>query len=170
MQEKEQTSKQYFKSLKLIHIALMIGQVSFASVAFLINSLEPIAMTELNDTFLILVAVFTLGSLAAGKLVAKNKLKAAKQKQTLSEKLDDYRVLIITKLALLELPVFFAIVSFILTSNLTFLGLSGLVLIIFIIQAPTQDKLIDDLELTYAEKTLIEDPESNVVTIKITQS
>ncbi|MGZ2371423.1 hypothetical protein ACXR6G_16710 [Ancylomarina sp. YFZ004] len=168
MQEKEQTSKQYFKSLKVIHIALLLGQLAFATLAYIINFITPISngMEDLNDIFLILVSVITFGSIAAGIFITKSKLIAANEKPNLSDKLNDYRALTIARLALLEGPVFFAIISFLLTGNLIFLGFAGLILIIFIIQAPGKDKLINDLELTYAEKSLIEDPAARVMIIQ----
>ena len=45
--------------------------------------------------------------------------------------------------------------------------LSGLTIVLFIMNRPTKEKAINDLELNQKERALIEDPEAIVAEIKI---
>ena len=56
----------------------------------------------------------------------------------------------------------FAIVCYLLTANYLFLGLAGLIIVIFLINWPTRDKVAKDLELNQTDRARMEDPEAVV--------
>lgn len=164
MQIKEQTSKEYFNGLTIIHAALLIGQVLFACVAYYLNSNEPFSNNSrgLNDVFQIVAPIFVVGGIMGSTFLTIAQLKSIKERTTLPEKLGSYRAVHIVKLALLEGPSLFAIVCYLLTANYLFLGLAGLIIVIFLINWPTRDKVAKDLELNQTDRARMEDPEAVV--------
>ena len=74
---------------------------------------------------------------------------------------------LIIKLAILEGVSLCMLVFYYMTANLLFLLLSGLTIVLFIMNRPTKEKAINDLELNQKERALIEDPEAIVAEIKI---
>jgi len=83
----------------------------------------------------------------------KKQLDLAVAKSSLNEKLGGYQTALIIRFALLEGPSLFGIVSYLLSGNLLFLAISGLIILYFITIRPTRDKVETDLNLDYQEKT-----------------
>jgi len=97
----------------------------------------------------------------------KKRVKAAVARQKLMEKLTDYRAALVYRYAFLEAPTFFAIVVFMLTGELMFLGMTLLIILIFLFLKPTPDKAGNDLQLGLKEKQVLADPNSLVGEINI---
>ncbi len=169
MQTKAQTTKEYFKSLTILHFALLIGQVLFGIVTFYINSTNTVGFDYViqNDIFLLVAPVLFIGGILSSTLIAKHQLKMNKAKTILKAKLGGYMSTLIIKLAILEGVSLCMLVFYYMTANLLFLLLSGLTIVLFIMNRPTKEKAINDLELNQKERALIEDPEAIVAEIKI---
>lgn len=156
----ELTSKQYFRSLIIIFFALLMGQIIFVLLALFINSTIPNKenMVELVDVFLYIVPVSVIGGLLASIIIPNKKLKAAKERDGLKSKLEDYQALTIIKLALLEGQAFFAIVIYLITAEILFLGFGMIITLVFLIQVPRKRKVTIDLELNQNERKLLDNP------------
>lgn len=154
------TSKDYFKTMQILHLAMIAGLVFFMLVsAFFVRGLllEPID-SGIMSILMVVVPLLIFGGLFGSTLLIKNKLNVAKQKPNLTEKMSDYRAALIINFAMLEGPSFFAIVAYMLTGNLLFLGMAGLLLLVFFTIRPTTEKAIRDLELSPDEIKRINDP------------
>jgi hypothetical protein len=162
MTPKPQTSKEYFNSLTILHAAMAIGQLLFGLVIYFQFSNAELTdeMNSMNDIFRIMVPAFIIGGLFTSELLFKTLLKKINQKTDLKERLIGYRSALIIKYALLEGPSLFAIIAFLVTSNLVFLGLSGFIILMFLTNRPTRFRAINDLLLNPSDKALIEDPEA----------
>lgn len=151
---------EYFKSLQIIHLGLMAGVGMFALVTFILHStgnLEAEA-AELDAVLRYVVPVFAIGGILAGNLLFSQRLKACLQQPGLKGKLEFYQSALIIKYASVEGSAFFSIVAFMLTGNLIYLGMAGLLLIVLLVNRPTREKAITHLELDHQERELINDP------------
>ncbi|MDJ1499342.1 hypothetical protein [Xanthocytophaga agilis] len=158
------TSKQYFLTQSIIHLALMMGQILFAIVTFYIGQTSPLpGNEELKQTFTYLIPLVALTCLAAAFLLFTILLKKAKEKASLSQKISAYGTAMIVRYALLEAPSLLSIIAFFLTGNYTFLSVFGLVIILFIFLRPSKDKLIQELELDSNEEMLINTPDAIIM-------
>ena len=158
------TSKEYFKSMLVIWLSLIGGQVFFGLIAFYLNnngSYDPEGK-ELKDIFMYLVPVFAVYGVIAGSIIFKKKLNSSKSKTSLIEKLNDYRAALIIRYALLEGATFFSLVSYLMTGDQLFLYISILIIAIFIILKPSAEKVINDLELNPNERQTISDPNAQI--------
>ncbi len=155
-----QTSREYFRSLQMVYIALIAGQVFFGVVSFYLNQFADFGAPgkELRDIFIYIVPLFIIGGTAASLLVFKNRLKVSAGKTSLNEKMTDYRAALIVRYALLEGPSFLALVVYLLTGDLLFLGMAGLIVLFFLTIMPTINKGVKDLELSPADEQLLNDP------------
>lgn len=153
------TTKDFFKTLQIIHFVLMTGLVIFAMFAFYFHyvGLELEGGKELNFGLIYTVPIFAIAGTLASNLVFKQKLKDCINKTSLKEKLTYYRSALIIKFAIIEGCAFFAIIGYLLTGKLVYLGILGLLLIVFMVYKPTKEKSIVDLELNQAERQLIYD-------------
>ena len=163
METIKMTSGGYFKSIKIVHIALVIGVVLFALAAvFLqINGFHT-ADQEFIIFFLVVVSMFALFGIIASNLIFKKKLRTIRGKPHLKVKMEEYRTALITKLALIEGPAFFAVVAYLVTGDYIFLGITFVLIIVFLIYTPSKTKFINDLELTKNESELINKSDSEI--------
>jgi MFS family permease len=159
MSIQKQTSKQYFRSLTILYFGLLIGQVAFAAITLYLN-LELLFQPDdsLRDIFIYIVPIFVVNGFATGHLIYKSRLKKIKKHNSLTSKMGEYRGAMIIRLAMLEGASLFAIVVYLLTADLIFIAMSGLIIAFFIILRPTSDKISMDLELNSTEKLQIENP------------
>jgi hypothetical protein len=144
-----QSSKEFFRALLIIFLGLITGQILFGLVCLFLNQMEdwqPVA-AELKQVFMYVVPVFIIGGYLGGKMLFKRSMKAAQNKAALSEKLAEYRSASIVRYALLEGPSMLALISYLITGELSFLVMAAFIIAIFLTIIPTPQKAISDLEL-----------------------
>jgi hypothetical protein len=160
IQTVDQTSKDYFYSLNIIHLGLTLGQILFAVVVyFLLASGQRSAGDEqMNETFQLIVPFLIIGGVTGGMLLARNRLESIRAKKDLKEKMIDYRSTLMLKYALWEAPSLVSIIGYLMTGNLFYLGLSAVVIGLFLLNRPTRDRAATELELSPSERAAIENP------------
>lgn len=153
------TSKDFFKSVQIIHLALITGVIILGIFAFSFHyiGIEMEGGKELNFALIYVVPVFAIAGIVASNLVFKQKLKECITRPNLKEKLNCYRSALIIKFALIEGSSFFALVAFLLTGDLLYLGFAAILVVVFITYTPSKEKSIVDLELNQTEKQIIYD-------------
>jgi len=153
--------KGYFKSLQIVHLALVLGIVFFALITIFLqlNGFGDLG-EDLNNIFFYTVIAFTIGGLFASNMVFKKKLGAINPKNSLLEKGEKYREALIIKFALIEGPAFFSIVVYMLTGNSILLIIIAFLVVVFIINRPTKDKFVIDLGLNSEERKFLGDDEN----------
>jgi hypothetical protein len=169
METKPQTSREYFRALQIIFYALIAGQVSFALVSVFLNQMSDFSSgtEDLRKIFLIIVPVFVIGGYLGSRFLFKNNLKTARSRESLTEKMNDYRAACVVRYALLEGPSFLAIITFLLTGDYVFLGITGFIIAIFLTIIPSQDKAVFELELNPYEEQKIRDPDAVISELKL---
>ncbi len=171
METTKQTSKVYFKTLKIIHLALTLGIVFVGLIgSYLIFSGKMSNnMTDLNEVLFYIIPVFSLGGLFVSNWIYKNKLSELKEKKDLNAKMANYRDILIGRYALIEVPTFFAFVAIMLTGNLLYLAYIALMILFMIYWRPTRNSVIADLELNLNESTIVRNPDSIIAEFNITK-
>lgn len=139
------------KTTAIIHMALATGQILFAAVTFIIP--QKLADNKGNDVLLLIVPIVAVSSFIIGHLLFKKLLSNIKTESPLKAKLLSYQSATLVRLALLEAPSLFAIVSFMLTGKMVYMGIAALIVLYFIYLRPGKQKIEDDLNLDYDEKT-----------------
>lgn len=157
------TSAGYFKSIKIVHLALVIGVVFFALVSVFLQINGFGTLGELiNNGLLLIIPLLALIGIFGSNFIFKKRLRKIVDKTNLNEKMEDYRSALILKFALIEGPSFFAIVAYLLTGNYIFLGTAVVLIIVFLIYTPSRTKFISDLELTKDESDLINNDKAEI--------
>jgi hypothetical protein len=169
MEQKVQTSKEYFKILSILHSALLGGQLLFAMVVFYLNMNGQFSNDdsgEIGSIFQFLVPAIIVAGVFGSSVLFKVQLKSIKAKPELKDKLNDYRGASLIKYAMLEAPSMFAIVCYLLTVNIIFLGYAGLIIVLFLLNRPSPESAVNDLELNQSDKMKILDPNAIVGEVK----
>ena len=157
MDLQSQTSREYIRSLILVYFGLLTGQIVFAVITFAVNKqlMEPMA-EDLRVVFIYIVPVFVINGFVTGQLIYRNRLRKIKRLDTLASKLGEYKSAFMIRLAMLEGAFLFAIIIYLLTADLIFMGMSGIIIAYFLVLRPTIDRISADMELNSTERMKLE--------------
>lgn len=147
-----------YKSLTILFYAFFAGMLVFAAIAFFLVSTGTMgdsSDTSLTSIMLLLAICAAVGGVFGGNLLYKRTVQQALTKADIKEKLETYKSAAVLKFALIEGPCLFAIIAYMLTGNVQFLYLIALLLIVFLLQKPSKDKMAIDLELNEVEKQML---------------
>ena len=147
----------HVKTLRILFLALLLGQVLFLAITFLIRYIHGILLeaADLTQIFLIISLIGCTISHILSYQISKSKLQKIDHSIGLEQKMEQYRSILIIKLALLEGASFFTIICFQLTGDFIFSGIAALMIILFAAKTPTKDKIIFELELSTEEQRSI---------------
>ena len=159
------TSREYFRSLKIVFFALISGLLFFAVIAVILVQMGGFAsgLKGMENIFLIIALIFVVSGVAGSILLFRNRLAALRDQTGLPEKMAGYRSALIVKYALLEGPVFLCLIFFLVTGKYELLGLAILVILFFFTMMPTIPKAISDLGLNYEERKAVQNPDAIIV-------
>jgi hypothetical protein len=162
------SSRNYRLTLNIIFTAQMCALLIFSGILLWLNSNGQISPVEnIGDFFHYIVPLVTIASFAAVYIVFKMMVRKINTSVELKEKLPKYQVAVIVRSALLELPGLLAAVAALLTGEMYFLLVSLVVILLFLIVRPTPFRIAEDLNLSAAERILLNDSEAIVSEIDV---
>lgn len=154
----QMTSKEFFNSLNILHLALIVGVLMFMIVAIYLNFSET-KVVESDDSFSftlqVTALVLTVSSLTLGSFITKKRLTDAQKIESFTEKIGMYRGIMVLKYALIEGPALACTVFYLITGDFIFLALGLIMLFLFVLNRPTKEKAILDLDLKGEERERI---------------
>lgn len=157
MNKKQITSKEYFKAIRLVHTAVLAGQMIFGIIGSYLglNNLFEVADNEIETILLIIVSIFVFTGTITSYFLFKKSLSKTRRSDNIFEKTVGYRSGLITRFAIIEGQSFFAIVAFILAPNIIFLIYFFAMLLYFLTLRPSKEKMITELNLDSEDEKLI---------------
>lgn len=173
METSKQTTKEYFKTLSVVHIALIIGIVFFGLITSILIISGKNSNGQEDEIFEILfymVPIFSIIGYFGSNYFYKTKLAALRKINDLKIKMTEYRGAMIMRYAFIEGPAFFAIVAALITNNLIFLLFAAMMVLIMVLWRPTKNAIIADLELSMQEVDIIEDTDAVIAEFTNTRS
>lgn len=150
----QQTS--VYKTLTTIFYGFLSAMVMFGFIFyFLVASGNTNADSSLTSTMLLVAIILAVGGVFGGNVLYKKRVEEALTKTSATEKLEVYKGAVILRLAMIEGPYLFALISYFFTGNVQFVYLGALLLIVYLLQKPSRDKIAVDLQLNEDEKQLL---------------
>jgi len=146
----EQVKGNYVKSLKVLHTALLAGQVIFLVIMlfFVVQQQSAIA-ASLDKTLQVAALLFSFGGILAGSRIFNSKLA---QMNTAAEdtahKAAQYRAANIVRWAMIEGPCLFVIICFFISGNYSFAALALALIVYFFLMGPSRIKTMLQLQLS----------------------
>ncbi|HTE01211.1 MAG TPA: hypothetical protein VK668_18120 [Mucilaginibacter sp.] len=151
-QTNQPSPQSLIKTISIIHLGLLAGQVMLGAVAFFLYKQTGFDIKTYNDPLLYLVPIVAITCAIVGNLLYKQLIAKLTDKNSLREKLTGHQTASITRFALLEGPSLFGIVAYMSKGNLFFLLISGIIMLYFLSLRPTTEKVASDLNLSYEDK------------------
>ena len=144
-----------FRSLLILHKAMLVGQIIFALVAFYLvysNTFPFQNLRELDRILQVVAICCSVGGVYAGLLLFKRRVLVAREIQAGPKaKLTLYRQACLFQWSLIEGPCFIVIIGFLLTHNYAFLALAAVLILLFSMLAPSKLKIALQLKISEAE-------------------
>ena len=146
--------KDFSTRLNIIYFAMIGSGLFFLIVSYFIKNQN--GKFDVDDEFKrilqigLLVIIITLPQVS--NFIYKKQLERAVAEKDLPAKLNSYFVANLIKFALLEAPGLMSIAFYFITGDYLFLIGYILILVLFLINRPTDQKLIEHLQLTHQEK------------------
>lgn len=137
------------KTLAFTHVALLAFQMLFAIVAFAQTTRMYFGVMNMDDEFVFIAPVLALGGFFGGYLIFKKQKYLLREKESIPERLTGYQSVLTTRFMLIQGPAVFAIVAYILSGNIFFLFITGLMSVYFIFLRPTREKMESDLRVSF---------------------
>jgi hypothetical protein len=136
------------RQLRIIYFALLTGQIIYFLGAFFLVSDNLVVLNENYDSVPgLLISILVIILVVIAKLFYTQAINRKIRESSLKEKLYSYRINNIIKYALLEASDLLSITYFLLTGDFLFVGMSLIVIGLFLINIPGREKFISDYEL-----------------------
>lgn len=143
--------KQKLKILTVIYFAPLSGLVLFAVVAFLRHNRGNSEVSTFMPNFPTVVSGFVVLMFVLSMIVPKILLRNVQNKNSFHEKWMVYQSASIIRWAMLEGAAFFPLVIYYLGADMFYLKLTGIVVLLYLIQFPYKKKIINELQLSKEE-------------------
>ena len=123
MENNQQSSKEYFKIISFIHLALLLGIVLFGIVVYLFiaDFQHPDTQSELAKLLVFIVPGIVIAGIIASNIIFRVKLNVVMGSEDLKVKLAVYRESLIIRYMLLEGPALLALTAVFITNNSNFM-------------------------------------------------
>lgn len=131
----------------------MSGIVFFVAIAMILSSGKTNTNPELTSVFQIIVPIVFVGALTVGRMLFRKKVQKISGSLPLLRKLEEYRTAALIMFAMFEAAGFLAVISTLVTGNLQFQLITGLVLVVFAILRPSTSRISQDLNLSSEEQS-----------------
>lgn len=155
-----QTVKEYFSLLYIIYISVLIASCLF--LVFSLITIEANSFSEHDIPYIISTGVVMIVGYILSYLYSKKKIKEAKQKRGLREKLTDYRKVLFIPWIIISITIIFSIICYTITGEHLFVCTTLFSLVIFLLNKPSRRNLIERLDLENDEQQILENPKSAI--------
>jgi hypothetical protein len=164
MEKNQNSTKEYFKLISIIHTALVLGVILFGAIVclFIVDFQHVDSQSVLANLFVYLVPGLIMAGIIASNVIFRIKLNNLLNSEELIVKMEVYRRASIIRSAFIQLPALFALMVIFMTSDINYLVYAGLMIILLIIKRPTLKLAISELRLDQKEIALLENPDSKV--------
>ena len=154
----ENEIKKQFKTLNLIY-RLILGSMSVAAIisVFMVFKLGNIQVFELSMLNLIksVVIIALLVGIPVSHIFYHKRIKQINESLSLIKKLSAFKNAFIVRISMLEGIGILTCIAYLVTADKSFLYMFGVVFILFIIHAPTRNRISTDLNLNEKEDELL---------------
>lgn len=149
------TPKKQRTKLNLIYIAIMSGLTIMAIFAmYFVRANGPVQVfsPDSNYTIKTLVIMALLIGVPVSHLFYHKKIKHISSEWELTRRIKHFRIAFIVRIAVLESLGLLFIIAYLLNADKSFMYMFGVIFVLFIIHAPTKNRIATDLELDEEEQ------------------
>lgn len=142
----------FLRTNKIIYLALLVGMLVFAAVAFFLNENSRILKLDAENPFSFVVPIVLFVGITAGKFMFNTLMKKMEHAKSMQEKIGIYTSSSLIQYAFIEGAVMLSIVTFMMSGNLFFLIFMVVGVLYFLSLMPNPDKIAKQMNLSYDEK------------------
>ncbi len=139
--------KQQINQLTIIYIAMILGQIFFLVIIFFIFKQNGTGfdIPEAKYVFTYLAPLLTIGAIPAGYFLYSRQCKNGANLESIEQKFNTFRTASIIKYALFEFAGMINLLAYMFTYSQQFIFLFLIVIVIFLINKPSESRFNSDL-------------------------
>ena len=154
------TYRHYLKTLLLLHLGMMMAQLIFIAIVFvLVNEESSLIDLYTQNILLIAVPIAIILIISMGKYFYQVKLKKITREKELAPKFKSYQIIQIIQFAFAEIAALTCFLASFLSQNLVFIYGSIGILLYFLTLRPTKIKLEKELQFDFNEQNNLANPD-----------
>ena len=160
--QRKLTPKLFITTLTILFTGILFGVLIF--VVVILTQFRPgfVLVFDTSNPFFFVVPLAYLGGVFMGKTILNKKIAGIQQLNGLKAKLLSFQTGYVLSLALIEMPVFVALVAYMLTSDVYYLFMAGLGILYLLTLFPTKEKIKYLLNLPGNEASQFEDADAEL--------
>jgi len=144
--------KGFFKTLKIIYAALIVGVLIFTALTYL-SIKETNTLITTNNLFVIVLPVLAASGYFLSNLLYKKILNNITSSDTLHKKMSRYLTANLLKAVCLEVPAFVSIAVTFVSGNIVFLCIALVMALLMYFKFPSKERFKSEVTLNMKEKT-----------------
>jgi hypothetical protein len=153
------TYHRFLKTLLILHLGLMMAQLIFIVIIFiLVNEESSVIDINTQNILLIGVPLTVIVIIVSGRFFYQQQLKKIRLKTNLGEKFRSYQMMQILQFAFSEMGALTCFLASFLSQNLVFVYGSIGVLLYFLSIRPSKNKIEKELALDFTDQNKLSDP------------
>ena len=154
------TYRHYLKTLLIVHLGMMMAQLIFIAIIFvLVNEESSIIDLYTQNILLIVVPIAIILIISMGKYFYQLQLKKITSEKELASKFKSYQIIQIIQFAFAEIAALTCFLASFLSQNLVFVYGSIGILLYFLTLRPTKIKLEKELQFDFNEQNNLANPD-----------
>lgn len=146
-QHQNEVPKSFIRTISMLHIAILIAMIAFTLFVYYTGDQLKIDAYPDGNIFLYIVPIASIVAYFASSTIYKNAINKIPKKLPLQNKLARFQSASLIKYAILEAPVFLALIAYLQSSYALFLTIAMALLLYFYSQRPTEEKIKKALSL-----------------------
>jgi hypothetical protein len=147
----------YFQRIKMIYWGAFFFMIMYTGSLFYIDryNLENGSMAPVFDALRFIVPSVTIIGLMLSYIFYNDKMRMISGETSLKKKLTIYQNAFLIKLTCLEMPLFLAMIAFMLTAESFFMGVAFFIIVAMLFNKPSREEIANDLKLDDEEVDLM---------------
>lgn len=149
-----ESPNQFFKTLNILFVALLMGQILFAGVSIIIlNIVSTNGLADSNFEYgNYLIPIVTISCLGMGMFLLRKKVQSINKNAPLEEKLNEYRAAKLIQWAITEVATLLSIIFYLLSGYINFIIIAAVIILYFLTLRPQKGRIINELQLNNEEQ------------------
>jgi hypothetical protein len=163
METKSITSRHYFRGLSILFWSIFAASIVVLFLVFFFHRQNISCDPGIAQVILIIFPLLAFSALLGSVLYFRIKMNSVAEKKKLSEKLLEYRSVLVLRWGIVGMASYLSIFAYMVTQSTIILAIIAFILIFFLLQKPSPLKAITDMQLGPEDQKKINDPDQVVI-------
>lgn len=152
MKKQKDTASNFIKNINFIYMAILFGPIACGTIFYLLSQNLEQGFYLSGEITLIVIPIIAISGILFGNHLFKKMIAEIPKDTSLNQKMNKFRSAFIIKLSLIEGPALASTFIYYTTLNLSYLVITGALILYMTLLAPKNEKIATSLDLSNKER------------------